>query len=94
VSKPLDHRGDRSGRDHEPLSRAVRDVTHSEFSTCLSKVAGPWRTFLRNHAPDITAMDLFVAPTIGFDLLNADVIVRLDRRDLVWPTVTANPAAE
>ncbi|HEX7564554.1 MAG TPA: hypothetical protein VF396_15095 [Bradyrhizobium sp.] len=24
-----------------------------------------WRTFLRNHAPDIAAMDLFVAPTIG-----------------------------
>jgi hypothetical protein len=24
-----------------------------------------WRTFLRNHAPGIAAMDLFVAPTIG-----------------------------
>jgi hypothetical protein len=93
VSEPLDHRGDRSGRDHEPLSRAVRDVTHSEFSTCLSKVAGPWRTFLRNHAPDITAMDLFF-PTIGFDLLNAVIIVQLDRRDLVWTNVTANPTAE
>src|SRR5258706_8352363 len=23
-----------------------------------------WRTFLRNHAPDIAAMDLFVVPTI------------------------------
>jgi hypothetical protein len=33
-----------------------------------------WRTFLRNHAPDIAAMDLFVAPTIGFDLLYAFVI--------------------
>ena len=30
-----------------------------------------WRTFLRNHAPGIVAMDLFVAPTIGFDLLYA-----------------------
>ncbi len=28
-----------------------------------------WRTFLRNHAPDIAAMDLFAVPTIGFDLL-------------------------
>jgi transposase InsO family protein len=36
------------------------------------------------HAPDIAAMDLFVAPTIGFDLLYAFVIIRLDRRDLVW----------
>jgi hypothetical protein len=49
---------------------------------------------LRNHAPDIAAMDLFVVPTIGFDLLYAFVIVRLDRRDLVWINVTANPTAE
>jgi len=39
-----------------------------------------WRTFLRNHA----AMDLFVVPTISFDLLYAFVIVRLGRWDLVW----------
>jgi hypothetical protein len=26
---------------------------------------------LRNHAPEIAAMDLFVVPTIGFDLLYA-----------------------
>src|SRR6202142_2492107 len=25
-----------------------------------------WRTFLHNHAPDIAATDLFVAPNIGF----------------------------
>jgi len=41
-----------------------------------------WLTFLRNHAPDIAAMDLFIVPTIGFDLPYAFVIVRLDRRDL------------
>jgi transposase InsO family protein len=51
-------------------------------------------TFLRNHAPDIAAMDLFVVPTIAFDLLHAFVIVRLDRRDFVWINVTANPTAE
>ena len=28
-----------------------------------------WRTFLRNHAPNVAAMDLFIVPTIGFDLL-------------------------
>jgi len=53
-----------------------------------------WRTFLRNHAPDIAAKDLFVVPTVGFDLLYALVIVRLDRRELVWINVTANPTAE
>jgi hypothetical protein len=49
---------------------------------------------LRNPAPDIAAMDLFVVPTIGFGLLYALVIVRLDRRDLVWINVTANPTAD
>src|ERR1700747_2094684 len=53
-----------------------------------------WRTILHNHAPDIAAMDLFVVPTIGFDLLYAFVIVRLDRRELVWINVTAHPTDE
>ena len=39
-------------------------------------------------------MDLFVVPTIGFDLLHAFVIVRLDRGELVWINVTTNPTAE
>ena len=30
----------------------------------------------------------------GFELLYAFVIVRLDRRDMVWIDVTANPTAE
>jgi hypothetical protein len=42
-----------------------------------------------NHAPDIATMD-FVVPTIGFDLFYAFVIVRLDRRDLVWITQVRN----
>jgi hypothetical protein len=53
-----------------------------------------WRTFLRNHAPDIAAMDLFVVPTIGFRTLYGFVIVRFDRRNLVWINVTTNPTAE
>jgi hypothetical protein len=54
----------------------------------------PWRAFLRNHAPDIAAMDPFVAPTIGFNLLYGFIVVRLARRRLVWVAVTANSTAE
>ena len=53
-----------------------------------------WRTFLHNRAPDIAAMDLFVVPNLGFDLLYACIIVRLDRRELVWINVTPHPSAE
>src|ERR1700692_682189 len=49
---------------------------------------------LAQSRPDIAAMDLFVVPTVGFDLLYALVIVRLGRRDLVWINVTPNPTAE
>src|SRR3977135_3331180 len=46
------------------------------------------------QAPDIAAMDLFVVPTLGFDLPYVLVIVRRARRDLVWINVTTNPTAE
>jgi transposase InsO family protein len=39
-------------------------------------------------------MDLFVVPTIGFKLLYGFVILRIDRRDIVWINVTTNPTAE
>ena len=39
-------------------------------------------------------MDLFVVPTIGFDLLYAFLIVGLGRRDLVWINVTTNATAD
>ena len=53
-----------------------------------------WGTFLRNHAPHIAAMDLFVVPTIGFIQLYVLVIVRLARRELVWVSVARYPTAE
>ena len=39
-------------------------------------------------------MDLFVVPSIGLGLLYAFIIMRLDRRALVWINVTTNPTAE
>jgi transposase InsO family protein len=85
-------------RIHGELLKLGFEVAQSSVAKYMVKRRGPpsqgWRSFLRNHAPDIAAMDLFVVPTIGFDLLYAFVIVRLDRRDLVWIDVTTNPTAE
>src|SRR5450755_2270992 len=85
-------------RIHGELLKLGIEIAQSSVAKYMVKRRGPpsqgWRTFLRNHAPDIAAMDLFAVPTIGFDLLYAFVIVRLDRRDLVWINVTANPTAE
>src|SRR6478672_2495587 len=85
-------------RIHGELLKLGFEFAQSSVAKYMVKHRGPpsqgWRTFLRNHAPDIAAMDLFVVPTIGFDLLYACVIVRLGRIDLVWIDVTANPTAE
>jgi len=44
--------------------------------------------------PHIGTIDLFVVPTVGFKLLYGLVIIRLQRRHLVWINVTANPTAD
>jgi hypothetical protein len=85
-------------RIHGELLKLGFELAQSSVAKYMVKRRGPlsqgWRTFLHNHAPDIAAMDLFVVPTIGFDLLYAFIIIRLDRRDLVWINVTTNPTAE
>jgi transposase InsO family protein len=85
-------------RIHGELLKLGFDVAQSSVAKYMVKrreqPGQGWRTFLRNHAPDVAAMDLFAVPTIGFDLLHAFIIVRLDRGDLVWINVTTNPTAE
>jgi hypothetical protein len=44
--------------------------------------------------PEIAAMDLFVVPTLAFELLYGFIIVRLDRREVVHIAVTSSPTAE
>ena len=51
-------------------------------------------TFLRNHADGIAAMDLFVVPTISLRLLYGLLILRHDRRRLLWLETTTHPTAE
>ena len=71
-------------RIHGELLKLGFSVAQSSVAKYMVKRRGPpsqeWRTFLRNHAPDIAAMYLFVVPTIGFKLLYGFVIIRLDRR--------------
>jgi hypothetical protein len=53
-----------------------------------------WRTFIRNHADGIAAMDLFVVPTISFRLLYGLLIMGHGRRQILWFGVTAHPTSE
>jgi transposase InsO family protein len=66
--------------------------------TAIIRRRGPpsqsWRTFLRNHADAIAAVDLCVVPTITFERLFAFLVLGQRRRQLVWFAVTRNPSAE
>jgi transposase InsO family protein len=85
-------------RIHGELLKLGIKIAQSTVAKYMERRHGPaaqsWKTFLRNHAPHIAAIDLFVVPTIGFKLLFGLVILRLGRRQLVWIGVTANPTAE
>jgi len=54
----------------EPLKLGF-DLAQSTVAKYMVRRRGPpsqgWKTFLRNHAPDIGAIDLFVVPTMGFN---------------------------
>ena len=68
----------RSGEPHASTascSNWVITIAQSSVTKYMGRRQHPpsqgWKTFLRNHAPQIAAVDLFVVPTIGFKLLYA-----------------------
>jgi transposase InsO family protein len=86
------------GALHGELLKLGINIAQSTVAKYMPRRRGPpstgWPTFLRNHTAQIAAIDLFVVPTMGFKLLYGLVILRLDRRRLVWTNVTANPTAD
>jgi transposase InsO family protein len=85
-------------RIHGELLMLGIDISESTVGRYMIKTGRPrsqgWKTFLRNHAAGIAAIDLFVVRTISFKLLYGLVILRNARRQLVRVAVTSNPTAE
>jgi transposase InsO family protein len=50
------------------------------------------KTFLRNHAPDISAMDFFVVPTVSFRVLYVFVAIHHASRRVLHVNVTDHPS--
>jgi hypothetical protein len=53
-----------------------------------------WKTFLRNHAEAIAAIDMCVVPTVTFERLFAFLVLGHGRRQLLLVEVTSHPTAE
>ena len=85
-------------RIHGELLKLGIDVSQSTVANYMARGRHPpsqgWLTFLRNHADDIAAVDLFVVPTIGVRLLFGLVILDHDRRRIVHIAATYHPTAE
>jgi transposase InsO family protein len=73
----------------------VGQTTVAKYMASKRRPPSPgWKTFLRNHADGIVAMDMFVAPTVSFGLLYGLLILQHARRELLWLAVTADPSAQ
>ena len=85
-------------RVHGELLKLGIDVGQTSVAKYMARRRGPpcqgWKTFVRNHADGIVAMDLFVVPTISFRLLYGLLILRHDRRRILWIGATAHPTAD
>ena len=85
-------------RIHGELLKIGIDVGQTSGAKYMIRTRRPpsqgWKTFLRNHAQGIAAMDLFVVPTVSFRLLYGLLIMEHGRRQILWLGVTAHPTAE
>ena len=82
-------------RIHGELLKLGLTVSQATVSKYMIRPRRPpsqvWRTFLRNHAKDLIALDLFTVPTATFRVLFVLVILTHSRRRLVHCNVTEHP---
>jgi hypothetical protein len=85
-------------RIHGELLKLGFEIAESTVSKYMIQRRGPpsqtWRTFLRNHADAIAAIDLCVVPTLTFECPFAFLVLGHGRRQLLWFAVTRHPTAE
>jgi transposase InsO family protein len=85
-------------RIHGELLKLSINVGQTSVAKYMARRRRPpsqgWRTFLLNHADGIASIDLFVVPTISFRLLYGLLVLRHDRRRILWLGVTSHPTAE
>ena len=87
-----------ASRIHGELLMLGFEVAQSTVSKYMRRRRSPpsqsRKTFLRNHAEAIAAVDMCVVPTITFDCLFVLLVIGHGRRQLLWFEVTRHPTAE
>ncbi len=84
-------------RIHGELLKLGIEVSQATVAKYMVRRRGTpsqnWRTFLRNHAEGIAAIDMFVVASASFRLLYVMIILAHDRRNIVRTAVTEHPTA-
>jgi transposase InsO family protein len=85
-------------RIHGELLKLGIDVGQTSVAKYMARRRRPtsqgWKTFLHNHTDGIASIDLFVVPKLSFRPLYGLLILRRERRQILWFAVTAHPTAE
>jgi putative transposase len=85
-------------RIHGELLKLGLTVSQAPVSKYILRHRRPpsqaWRTFLKNHAKDLIALDFFTVPTATFRVLFVLMMLTHSRRRLVHFNVTEHPTAE
>ena len=75
------------------LGHVVAERTVAKYMVRTRKPPSQtWRTFLKNHVPELAAVDFFTIPTVTFRVLYVFIVLRHHRREVVHFNVTADPA--
>jgi transposase InsO family protein len=86
-----------ASRIHGELLKLGYEVAQSTVSKYMARGGRPpsqsWKTFLRNHAEAIAAIDMCMVPTLSFERLFAFLVLGHGRRQLLWFEVTRHPTA-
>jgi transposase InsO family protein len=84
-------------RIHGELLKLGIEVSQATVAKYMLRRRGTpsqnWRSFLRNHAQGIAAIDMFVVASASFRLLYVMIILAHDRRTIVSAAVTEHPTA-
>jgi transposase InsO family protein len=76
------------------LGIEVSQATVAKYMVRRRSAPSPtWRSFLRNQAEGIAAIDMFVVASASFRLLYVMIILAHDRRKIVGTAVTEHPTA-
>jgi transposase InsO family protein len=84
-------------RIHGELLKLGIEISQATIAKYMVRRRGTpsrtWRSFLRNQAAGIAAIDMFVVASASFRLLYVMIILAHDRRKIVRFDVTAHPTA-